>query len=83
MTDSKQDEQRRTATARAHDDSNLIDRAESEITPGQQGRAGGAIGRQLGTRDARKRVDDPDGHTSVQQADESADIKSNEASGSV
>ena len=83
MTDSKQDEQTRTETARDHDDSDLIDRATREDTPGQQGRAGGAIGRQLGTRDARKRVDDPEGHTSVEQADESADIKSNEAPGSV
>lgn len=75
--------ERRAQTARDHDDSELIERAEQEFQPDQQSRSGGEVNRKLGTRDERKRADDPDTHTSVQQADERADVKANERPGSV
>ena len=75
--------ERRAQTARDHDDSELIERAEQEFQPDQQSRSGGEVNRKLGTRDERKRVEDPDTQTSVKQSDERADVKANERPGSV
>ncbi|WP_109809421.1 hypothetical protein [Sphingosinithalassobacter portus] len=63
----------RTQTARDHDDSNVIDRAEqNSISGGQQGREGGNIQRDVGTQDALARAADPDTHTRVTKEDEIA-----------
>lgn len=75
--------ERRAQTARDHDDRDLIDRAGEEPQPDEQGRSGGGINRRLGTRDERKRADDPDDHTRVQKADERDDVKPNERPGPV
>ncbi|QIG80017.1 hypothetical protein [Stakelama tenebrarum] len=63
----------RTQTAKDHDDSELIDRAEDNtIAGGEPGREGGNIQRDVGTQDEMSRVDKPDTHTRVTKEDEIA-----------
>ena len=60
---------RRTQTARENDDSDIIDAATD--APDKIGRAGGGLGRDVGTQDELKRaVDDPDGHTRATKQDD-------------
>lgn len=75
-----QETNRRTETGRRNDDSDLLDDDRPE-TPDQQGRSGGSIERAVGTRDERKRLDDPDTTTGVDKADERDDIKPNDTTG--
>lgn len=62
------DENRRTETARDHDDSGIIDRAEP--APNQGGRGGGNLQRDVGTQDAEHRVDDPENSERVTKQDD-------------
>lgn len=64
MTD---DTNRRTETARRHDDSDL---AEAEDNPTEQGRSGGDLATKVSTRDAKKRVKDADAHTRPMKSEE-------------
>ena len=62
-------EDRRTQSARENDDSDIIDVASE--APDQAGRAGGGLGRDVGTQDELKRaVEDPDGHTRAKKQDD-------------
>ncbi|MBZ6377990.1 hypothetical protein B5C34_02095 [Pacificimonas flava] len=61
------DENRRTETARRHDDSHLSGGPE---TPEEQGRAGGDLQTDVATQATRERVDDPDAHEGVTKEDE-------------
>ena len=72
MTDDtkKNDGNKRTATARRNDDSEVIDNAEEQGGVAQQGRAGGNLERAVGTRDERKRLDDPETSTKVTKSNE-------------
>lgn len=75
---------KRTETAREHDDSDLIDAAAATPTPDQQGRAGGDMETRVGARDERRRLDDPDATTGVDKSDEKGTkgFKPNETKGS-
>jgi len=69
-------ENNRTESARAHDDSAIIDRAVEQGSGGTVGRMGGALGRDVGTQDEMKRaVDDPESRTrATKQDDINADV---------
>ena len=67
MTEDKTRGERRAETAREHDDSEIIDKAEP--TGGQQGRSGGNLQRDVGTQAAQQRVDDPEAHESKTKSD--------------
>ena len=59
----------RTDTARAHDDSELIEGQDSE--PGAVSTtAGGALARDIGSQDDASMVDDPDGTTRATKQDD-------------
>lgn len=60
----------RTDTARAHDDSDLIDRIEQ--VPAEQGRAGGNLARDVATQAEEERVGDPLAREGVTKEDEIA-----------
>ena len=62
------DDNKRTDTAREHDDGDTIDRAEP--APGQGGREGGNLQRDVGTQDALARVDDPENTERVTKQDD-------------
>lgn len=65
----------RTQSARDHDDTDVIE----GMIPGgtaQTGSSSNAEGRDLGSRDDLKQVDDPDGHT---RATKQADIDAGQA----
>jgi hypothetical protein len=62
------DDNRRAETAREHDDSDIIDSAEP--APGQGGREGGNLQRDVGTQDAKHRVDDPENSERVTKQDD-------------
>ena len=55
--------QTRGQTAREHDDSDIIDKAEP--TPSQGGRSGGALQADIGTKAALSRVRDPESRQGV------------------
>lgn len=61
-------ENRRTETARDHDDSDIIENAER--APDTVGRAGGNLDRDVGTDAEAERVQKPDGHTRVTKQDD-------------
>lgn len=61
------DENRRTETARRHDDSNLTGGPE---TPDEQGRAGGDLQTDVATQAAKERVRDAEATEGVTKADE-------------
>lgn len=65
----------RTTSARDHDDKDVI---EGMIPAGdaQQGTSGGALQRDVGSKDDLKQVDDPDGTTRPMKQ---ADINANQA----
>lgn len=69
----------RTTSAREHDDHEMIDQAVADSeADAVVGRAGGALGRDVGTRDELTRaVADPDAHTRATKQD---DIDNNDAS---
>lgn len=73
------DENKRTETARAHDDSRIIDAAQSTDTPGHQNRSGGDKATAVGTRAEAKRVNEPEATTGVDKGDDRADTKPNES----
>ena len=71
MAENDQSPTHRTETARDHDDSDIIDAAVEQGEGGVVGRAGGALGRDVGTQDEMKRaVEDPDGHTRATKQDD-------------
>ena len=57
----------RTESARAHDDSDLIDRMED--APGATLRSGGNLQRDVATEAELAAIDDPDGRTGVGKSD--------------
>jgi len=59
---------RRTDTAREHDDSEMIDTIEP--TPSQGGRSGGTLQADVATQAALERVDDPEAHEGVDKQDD-------------
>ena len=61
---------KRTETARDNDDSDLI--ADTEKTPGQQGRSGGNLQTDVGTQASLERVKDPEAHEGVTKGDDIA-----------
>lgn len=61
---------RRTETAREHDDSEIIE--DRVPASDQQGRSGGNLQRDIGTQAAQERVRDPDAHEGVDKADDIA-----------
>ncbi len=63
-------ENRRTETASQNDDSEIIE--DSEKTPGQQGRSGGNLQRDVGTQASMERVKDPEAHEGVTKEDDIA-----------
>ncbi|MBR0551548.1 hypothetical protein [Stakelama marina] len=64
----------RTESARDHDDSEIIDRAEN--APGESGRSGGNLQRDVATTDEEDRVEKPDTHT---RATKETDIRNDAA----
>ncbi|MGF1550091.1 MAG: hypothetical protein ACFBQW_06110 [Sphingomonadaceae bacterium] len=65
-------ENRRTRTARRHDDSDIVERAGAEETPDQGGRADGELERDIGSRAERERqIEGKTGVTRVTGADKS------------
>lgn len=58
----------RTESARAHDDSDLINNVED--APSGQTRSGGNLQRDIATQAELARVDDPDARTGVDKSDE-------------
>ncbi len=73
------DENKRTETARAHDDSRIIDAAQKNDTPSEQGSAGGDKATAVGSRAEAKRVNEPEATTGVDKGDNRADTKPNES----
>lgn len=61
---------RRTETARRHDDREIIE--DRERASDHQGRSGGNLQRDIGTQAAQERVRDPDAHEGVDKADDIA-----------
>lgn len=61
---------KRTDTARTHDDHTLID--DIVETPDTGGRSGGNLQRDVGTQDELAHVDNPDAHTRVTKEDDMA-----------
>ena len=59
---------RRTDSARDHDDSELIDHIEP--TPPQGGRSGGGLQSNVATQATLERVRDPDAHEGVDKQDD-------------
>jgi hypothetical protein len=59
---------RRTETARANDDSDIIDRAEP--APSQGGSSGGNVQEDIATQAELKRVRDPESHEGVDKKDD-------------
>lgn len=73
MTEERKDrtedgEDRRTETARRHDDKDMIEN--SEPAPDQQGRAGGNLQRDVGTSKPEQRVEDADAGGKVTKSKE-------------
>lgn len=52
--------ERRSETARRHDDSEIIDEANETPTPDKVGRAGGNLPRDVGTSAAERKVREPE-----------------------
>lgn len=52
--------ERRSETAKRHDDSDIIEDANETPTPGKVGRAGGNLARDVGTAAAERKVHDPE-----------------------
>ncbi|WNO52883.1 hypothetical protein [Stakelama saccharophila] len=61
-------ENRRTETARDHDDKDIIDNADE--APDKVGRAGGGLSRDVGTQDEAERVEKPDTHNRATKQDD-------------
>jgi hypothetical protein len=62
MTEDKSRGERRAETARDNDDSEVIDSAQAEsaeVAPGQGGRSGGNLQRDIAAQAERRSVDDP------------------------
>lgn len=76
------DTNKRTDTAREHDDSRIIDAAQKDAMGGgaEQSRSGGDKQTAVGTRAEAKRVDEPEATTGVDKGDDRADTKPNESS---
>lgn len=55
-------ENRRAESARANDDSDIIEAAEVEAAPGQQGSSGGDLQRDIATDAELQQVEDPEAH---------------------
>lgn len=62
-------ENRRTETARATDDSDMIDRDSSEFQPRQSGSSGGNLQEDIATQAELERVRDPEAHEGVDKQD--------------
>ena len=73
MNSNERSEQR-AETARQHDDSGIIDRAEDEAMVGQhhQGRSGGNLQSDVATQASEERVRDAEGHEGVTKEDDIA-----------
>jgi hypothetical protein len=67
MTEDKSRGERRAETARENDDSDLIE--DAEALPGQQGRSGGNLQRDVGSQAEQRRVRDPEAHESKTKSD--------------
>ena len=62
-------ENRRTETARANDDSDIIDRDSTEFAPSQGGSSGGTLQEDIETQAELERVRDPEAHQAVDKQD--------------
>lgn len=60
---------RRTDTAREHDDSDIIDRDTTELEPHQGGSSGGNLQEDIATQAELERVHDPEAHQGVDKQD--------------
>jgi hypothetical protein len=60
---------RRTETAREHDDSDIIDRDSAEFEPHQGGSSGGNLQEDIATQAELQRVRDPLAHEGVDKQD--------------
>ena len=63
-------ENRRTETARANDDSDIIDRDSAEFTPSQSGSSGGNLQEDIATQAELERVRDPEAMEGVDKQDD-------------
>ena len=63
-------ENRRTKTARANDDSEIIDRDSAEFEPSQSGSSGGNLQEDIATQAELERVRDPEAHEGVDKQDD-------------
>jgi hypothetical protein len=68
---------RRTESAREHDDHELIDEAEQDSTPPFQGRSGGNLQEDIATQAELERVRDPE---ALEGAEKKDDIEHGQAS---
>ena len=73
MTNKKSAGERRAETARENDDSDVIEAAEEEHTPGQKGVSGGDLQRSVAAQADAARVRDPAVHDSRTKEDEIAE----------
>jgi len=60
----------RTETARANDDSDIIERDASEFEPSQSGSSGGNLQEDIATQAELERVRDPEAHEGVDKQDD-------------
>jgi len=63
-------ENRRTETARANDDSDIIDRDSAEFAPSQSGSSGGNLQEDIATQAELERVRDPEAMEGVDKQDD-------------
>ena len=63
-------ENRRTETARANDDSDIIDRDSAEFAPDQSGSSGGNLQEDIATQAELERVRDPEAMEGVDKQDD-------------
>ena len=63
-------ENRRTETARANDDSGIIDRDSAEFAPSQSGSSGGNLQEDIATQAELERVRDPEAMEGVDKQDD-------------
>lgn len=62
--------ERRSETAKKHDDSEIIDEASETPTPSKVGRAGGNLARDVGTAAAERKVRDPEARENMTKEQE-------------
>jgi hypothetical protein len=63
-------ENRRTETAREHDDSDIIERDSAEFEPSQDGSSGGNLQEDIATQAELERVRDPEAHEGADKQDD-------------